>query len=91
MAAPMYDLVVRGGLMADGSGGEPVVADVAVIGELVTSYESAHALAHFFASPSIIVDHARMHPGSLRPPPASSRAPLAPRQRTSTHKLSADM
>ena len=87
----MYDLVVRGGLMADGSGGEPVVADVAVIGELVTSYESAHALAHFFASPSIIVDHMICTDAPRLTPPAASRAPLAPRQRKSTHKLSADM
>ena len=37
MAQAAHDLVVRGGLVADGRGGEPVAADVAVDGGCVTS------------------------------------------------------
>ena len=37
MAATAHDLVVRGGLVADGRGGEPVPADVAVDGGMIAA------------------------------------------------------
>ena len=32
---PAYDVVIRGGTVYDGSGGAPVVADVAVLGDSI--------------------------------------------------------
>ena len=36
-AAPMYDLVIRGGTVYDGSGAEPVVADVAIQADTIAA------------------------------------------------------
>src|SRR3546814_12940425 len=36
----MYDLVIRGGTVVDGSGGEPFVADVAVEGDRIVAVGS---------------------------------------------------
>jgi N-acyl-D-amino-acid deacylase len=36
-SAPDYDVVIRGGTVYDGSGGEPVVADVAIAGDTVAA------------------------------------------------------
>jgi N-acyl-D-aspartate/D-glutamate deacylase len=35
--APAYDLIIRGGAVYDGSGGEPVVADVAISGDTIAA------------------------------------------------------
>ena len=37
MAGTAHDLVIRGGLVADGLGGEPVAADVAVDGATIVT------------------------------------------------------
>ncbi|HXT21894.1 MAG TPA: hypothetical protein VN923_14170, partial [Thermoanaerobaculia bacterium] len=42
---PAYDLLVRGALLVDGSGGEPVVGDLAVADGRIASITAAGALA----------------------------------------------
>ena len=36
-AGAMHDTVIRGGLVVDGSGGEPVLADIAIDGDTITA------------------------------------------------------
>jgi N-acyl-D-amino-acid deacylase len=38
--APAYDLVIRHGTVYDGSGGEPMVADLAVVGDSIVAVGS---------------------------------------------------
>ena len=35
--APVWDLVIRGGTVVDGSGGEPFVGDVAILGGTIAA------------------------------------------------------
>ena len=44
---PEYDLVIRGGMVFDGSGAPPVVADVAIVGDSIAAVgEKLECVAH---------------------------------------------
>ena len=51
MAQGVHDLVVRGGLVADGRGGEPRLADVAVDGGTVAAVGKVPAVARRRSTP----------------------------------------
>ena len=42
LPARQYDVVTRGGIIVDGSGGEPFIGDVAIVGDEIAAIGSLH-------------------------------------------------
>ena len=70
MADMAHDLVIRGGHVADGRGGEPVAADVAVDGAMITAVGTVGGRGRRGDRRGGAAGHARLrrHPHALRRP-----------------------
>ncbi len=80
-AAPSFDLVVRGGTVVDGTGGEAFAADVGVVGDTIASVGEIAAgqgrrvvdAAGLHVAPGFIDIHTHSDPDVLAYPTADSR------------------